>query len=316
MAPRPPIFLVGLALAAVYVVWGSTYLAILFAIDSIPPFMMAAARFTIAGVLLYGLMRARGRPAPSRSHWRSAIVVGVLLLGVGGGGVTWAEQRVPSGVAALIVATVPVWMVVFDWLRPGGLGPSLRVVAGLALGLAGIALLVLAGQSDFSATRIDLLGAGVLLLSALSWAFGSILSRALPVPASALQLTSMQMIAGGCLLFVASVLSGEPARLDPGAVTPRSLMALGYLVVFGSWVAYGAYVWLLRATTPAVVSTYAYVNPAIAVLLGWAFADETLDRWMLLAMAVTIGGVALITVPGRGTRASATGRRPAGGATP
>ena len=316
-ASKPPVLSVALALGAVYLVWGSTYLAIRFAIDTIPPFTMAGVRFTVAGWLLYALVRLRGAPAPTRRHWGSAAVIGTLLLGGGNGGVTWAEQLVPSGIAALIVATVPAWMVLFEWIRPDGTRPTLRVVLGLALGLAGIGLLVVAGQADFSAARIDLRGAGVLLLAALSWAYGSIRSRSLDVPSSALQLTAMQMMAGGLLLLGAGVVTGEPARLELAAVTRDSVLALAYLIVFGAWVGYGAYVWLLRATTPAVVSTYAYVNPGIAVFLGWLFANEPLDGWMLGAMGVTLAGVALITFPerkaraGRPTTASGDGRAPA-----
>jgi drug/metabolite transporter (DMT)-like permease len=316
-ASKPPALSVALALGAVYLVWGSTYLAIRFAIETIPPFTMAGVRFTVAGWLLYALVRLRGAPAPTRRHWGSAAIIGALLLGMGNGGVTWAEQLVPSGIAALIVATVPAWMVLFEWIRPDGTRPTLRVVLGLALGLAGIGLLVVAGQADFSAARIDLRGAGALLLAALSWAYGSIRSRSLDVPSSALQLTAMQMIAGGLLLLGVGVVTGEPARLEVAAVTRDSILALAYLIVFGAWVGYGAYVWLLRATTPAVVSTYAYVNPGIAVFLGWLVADEPLDGWMLGAMGVTLVGVALITFPkrkaraGHPTAASGDGRAPA-----
>ncbi len=307
---KPRVLFVALALAAVYLVWGSTYLAIRFAIETIPPFTMAGVRFTVAGWLLYGLVRMRGAPAPTRRHWMSAAVIGTLLLGMGNGGVTWAEQLVPSGIAALVVATVPAWMVLFDWMRPGGTRPTVRVVLGLALGLAGIGLLVVAGQADFSAARIDLAGVAALLLAALSWAFGSIRSRSLDVPSSVLQLTAMQMIAGGMVLFGAGVVTGEPARLDLAAVSGQSGLALTYLIVFGAWVGYGAYIWLLRNTTPAVVSTYAYVNPGIAVFLGWLLADEPLDGWMLGAMAVTLAGVALITLPKRPGR-SGSRERPA-----
>lgn len=300
---KPPVLSIALALGAVYVVWGSTYLAIHFAIATIPPFTMAGVRFTVAGWLLYAFVRGRGAPAPTRAHWISSAIVGALLLAGGNGGVTWAEQRVPSGIAALIVATVPLWMVLFDWLRPGGPRPTLRITLGLALGLLGMGLLVAAGQSDLSAARVDLMGAAVLVGAAISWAFGSILSRSLDTPASALQLTAMQMIAGGALLLAVGAATGEPGRVDLASVTRQSFLALVYLIVFGAWVGYGAYVWLLRATTPAVVSTYAYVNPAIAVFLGWLFAGEPLDGWMLGAMAVTIAGVALITMPRRWGRA-------------
>lgn len=306
-APR---LMIALALLAVYVIWGSTYLAILFAIDTIPPLTMAGIRFIIAGGLLYGLLRLRGHPAPTKGHWVSAAIVGILLLGFGNGGVTWAEQRVPSGIAALILAGTPAWMVILDWIRPGGRRPERRIVAGVLLGLAGIAVLVLAG-GDPRADGVDPIGAIVVLMSSISWAFGSILSRFLRVPASAMQVTSMQMIAAGAVLTVGGAVAGEWPRVDLGAITPSSLLAFGYLVVFGSWVGYSAYVWLLRATTPAVASTYAYVNPAIAVLLGWAIAGESVDRWMVGAMALIVCGVAMITVP-REWFGAKTGRVPAG----
>ncbi len=288
--------MIALALLAVYVIWGSTYLAILFAIDTIPPLTMAGIRFLVAGGLLYGLLRLRGYPAPTKVHWVSAAIIGTLLLGFGNGGVTWAEQRVPSGVAALILAGTPAWMVILDWLRPGGRRPGRRVVAGVLLGLAGIAVLVLAG-GDPRADGIDPIGVIVVLASSVSWAVGSILSRFLRVPASAMQVTAMQMIAAGAVLTAGGAAAGEWPRVNLGAITGSSLLAFAYLVVFGSWIGYSAYVWLLRATTPAVASTYAYVNPAIAVLLGWAIAGESVDRWMIGAMALIVGGVAMITVP-------------------
>jgi drug/metabolite transporter (DMT)-like permease len=281
------------AFAAVYLIWGSTYLAIRLAIETLPPFTMAAVRFLIAGTLLYSWLRLHKTAPPTRIHWRSAAVVGGLMLMGGNGGVTWAEQRVPSGLAALLIATVPVWMVILEALRPGGTRPTRRIGVGLALGLAGIALLIgpvnLAGGE-----RVDPLGAGVLLLAALSWAGGSLYSRRAPLPAVPLLGTAMEMLAGGALLLLASGLTGEWGRLDVAAVSSRSLLALGYLVIFGSLLGFTAYVWLLRNTTPARASTYAYVNPMVAVFLGWAFAGESLTWQMLLAAAVIVAAVVLI----------------------
>jgi drug/metabolite transporter (DMT)-like permease len=292
---RPSRLLVIAALASVYLIWGSTYLAILFAIDTIPPFMMAGVRFTIAGWLLYGILRVRGHAAPTRSHWLAAGFVGILLLGVGNGGVTWAEQRVPSGVAALILAGTPAWMVLLDWLRPGGVRPVPKVMAGLTLGLVGIGLLVFA-RGELRVESIDTLGAFVVMLSSVAWAVGSISSRSLSLPGSAMLVTAMQMIVAGVGLSLAGVVSGEWAAVDLSGVTAPSLLALGYLIVFGSWIGFSAYVWLLKNTTPAVASTYAYVNPAIAVFLGWAVAGETVDAGIFAAMAVIIAGVAMITL--------------------
>jgi drug/metabolite transporter (DMT)-like permease len=282
---------VAIALAAVYVIWGSTYLAIRFAIETLPPFLMAAARFLIAGGLLYGWARFKGAPRPSLAHWRSAALIGMFLLLCGNGGVVWAEQRVDSGLAALLVSTEPLWIVLLVWLRPGGGRPGLRVIAGLLLGFAGLLLLV----KPSPAGGIDPVGAVVIVLAALSWAWGSLYGQRARLPDSPLLTTGMQMLGGGGLLFLASLATGEPAGFEPSAVSLRSVLALGYLVVCGSLVAFTAYVWLLRVASPVLVSTYAYVNPVVAVLLGWVLADEPLTAGTLVAAAVILSGVALIT---------------------
>lgn len=289
------------AFAIVYVIWGSTYLAILFAIETVPPFLMAAMRFLLAGSLLYAWSRTVGGAArPSRAHWRVAAIVGVLLLFGGNGLVTWSEQRVPSGMAALLVGTVPCFMVLLDWLRPGGVRPTGRVAAGLVLGLLGLVWLV-GPDSVMGGGRADLIGAAALVLASFSWAVGSIYSRQASMPASPFLSTAMQMLAAGVALGVLSVALGEPWRFDPAALSLRSALGFAYLVVFGSIVAFSAYIWLLRVSTPARVSTYAYVNPVVAVLLGAAFANEALTTRMLVAAAVIVSGVALITLSARKT---------------
>ena len=283
-----------LAFAAIYVIWGSTYLAIRFAIETVPPLLMAAVRFLIAGGALYAWLRWRGAARPAAIHWRAAALVGGFLLLGGNGAVVWAEQRVPSGVTALLVAMVPLWMVLIDWARPGGVRPTLMVAAGLALGLAGLALLV--GPEQFlGGAHTDHLGALVLAFGCLSWSIGSVYSRHAPLPPSPQLATAMEMLAGGALLLLASAVRGEWPLLDLHAISPRSLLALGYLVVFGSLVAFSAYIWLLRQTSAARVSTYAYVNPVVAMLLGWALADEPLSPRTLLAAGVIVAGVVLIT---------------------
>jgi drug/metabolite transporter (DMT)-like permease len=282
---------VAIALAAVYLIWGSTYLAILFAIETLPPFLMAAARFLVAGGLLYGWARFKGAPRPSLAHWRSAALIGLFLLLCGNGGVVWAEQRVDSGLAALLVSTEPLWIVLLVWLRPGGGRPGPRVIAGLLLGFAGLLLLV----KPSPAGGIDPVGAAVIVLAALSWAWGSLYGQRASLPDSPILTTGMQMLCGGGLLSLASLAAGEPAGFEPSAVSLRSLLALGYLVVFGSLVAFTAYVWLLRVASPVLVSTYAYVNPVVAVLLGWVLAGEPLTAGTLIAAAVILSGVALIT---------------------
>lgn len=296
MTPReaPSRWLVIAAFAAVYLVWGSTYLAILFAIETLPPFWMAAARFLTAGALLYAWARWRGEPTPRPVHWRSATIVGLLLLLGGNGGVVWAEQRVPSGLAALLVATVPLWMVLLDGAGRGWRRPPGRLLFGVAVGLAGVALLV--GPGEFAGGGgADPAGALVLIVASLSWTLGSLYSRRAELPASPLLGTAMQMLGGGVGLAIAGLVAGEGSRLDLAAASARSLWALGYLVVFGSLVGFTAYIWLLRVSTPALVSTYAYVNPVVAVLLGWAFAGEALTPRTLLAAGVIVGAVVLIT---------------------
>jgi drug/metabolite transporter (DMT)-like permease len=296
------------AFLAVYLIWGSTFLAIRFAIETLPPFLMAGVRFIIAGALLYGWSRMRGADRPTRPQWIAAAIVGTLLLMGGNGAVVWAEQRVPSGIAALLVAITPCWMVLLDWLRPGGDRPAAQVGVGLLLGLAGLVLLV-GPSSIMGAGAVDLLGAIVLLFGALSWSVGSIYSRQAPFPKAPLLATGMQMLVGGTVLVFAGTVAGEPGRIVWDAITLKSAAALIYLIVFGALVGYSAYVWLLRVTTAALAGTYAYVNPVVAVLLGWALADEPLTLRMLLAAAVILSGVALITLAPR-AGGSARTRRP------
>lgn len=284
---------VAAAFATVYIIWGSTYLAILYAIETLPPFLMAAARFLLAGGLLFAWARFRGIPTPTRAQWIACAVAGGLMLMLGNGGVVWAETRVPSGVAALLVAIVPCWMVLLDWLR-GGEKPTGRVVAGLALGMLGLALLV-GPDALMGGGRIDPLGALVLVFGGLAWAAGSLYSRGRAFPAPRMS-TAAQMLAGGVGLLALGTVTGEWGQVNPAAVSTRSVLATLYLVVFGSLIAYSAYVWLLRVSTPAKVSTYAYVNPIVAVMLGWLFAGEALTLRMGAAALVIVAGVALITL--------------------
>lgn len=287
MAGRVRIFW---AFAAIYVIWGSTYLAIRFAIESFPPFLMAAIRFLVAGGVLLLLARARGPLALRPHHLRAALFVGGLMLLGGNGGVVWAEQRVPSGIAALPIATVPLWTVLLEALihrkRPGA-----RVLGGILLGLAGLALLANPAGSG----RVDPVGLLVLVLASLSWSTGLVLSRRAALPASPFVATAVEALGGGALLLAVSFAAGEPSRFALSAVSARSLLSLGYLIVFGSIVAFTAFVWLLRVVAPARVATYAYVNPVIAMLLGWLLAAEPLTARALVATGVIVGAVVLIT---------------------
>jgi len=282
------------AFAAVYLIWGSTYLAIRFAVETMPPFLMAGTRFLIAGTILYTVMRRRGAPAPTHLHWRSALIVGALMLLAGNGGVVWAEQEVPSSIASLMVATVPLWMVMLNWLHGDRIRPTAGVALGLAMGTAGIVLLVSTGQGT-DGQPLHAAGLLVLTVGSLSWAIGSLYSRRAPLPGDALLGTAMEMLAGGALLFLAGMASGEAGQAAWQDVSRRSVLAFLYLIVLGSLVGFSAYIWLLRNSTPAKVSTYAFVNPVVAVFLGWALGGEPLTARTLLAAAIIVGGVALIT---------------------
>ncbi len=281
-----------LAFAAVYILWGSTYLAIRFGVETIPPFLLAGVRHLTAGTLLFGWLRMRGAPWPTLRHWRAAAVVGGLLLLGGNGLVTWAEQKVPSGLAALIVASVPIWMTLLDGRerreRPHGV-----VLVGLAMGIAGIVFLVAPGQFA-GGQHVDPWGAAALLTAALLWAIGSLYSKRAALPASTLLATAMEMIAGGLILLVVATLTREGQGFSLAAVSTRSMLALGYLIVAGSLLGFSAYIFLLGATTPARVSTYAYVNPLVAVLLGWLIAGESVTARTLIAAVVIVAAVALI----------------------
>jgi len=277
-----------LAFATVYVVWGSTYLAIRFGVETIPPFILAGSRFLIAGAVLFAWSLANGAGLPSRRHWREAFVIGAPMLLGGNGLVTWAEQTVPSGVAALIVASVPLFVVILQGKRP-----SVATLSGILLGFAGIAILVGPGALD-DGERVDPWGALALVLASASWAAGSLYTRRADRPRSGLQAAGMQMLGGGVLLAFASLASGRAAAFEPGTVSARSALSLAYLVVFGSIAGFTAYTWLLRNTSPDRAATYAYVNPVVAVLLGWALAGEPLTWRVAAAGAVIVAAVALI----------------------
>ena len=283
-----------LAFAAVYFIWGSTYLFIKYAIETIPPFLLGATRFLVAGALLYALARLRGAASPAARDWRTAAVTGVLMLGMGNGAVVWAEQTVPSGVVALIVSTVPIMIVLIDWLRPGGVRPRLPVFLGLALGLTGVIILI-GPKAIVGEGHVDEIGAAALFVGSLGWAFGSIITRRSSRVASPLVFSAMQMLFAGLAMLIASFSFAEPASFSPAEVSLRSALSWVYLAVAGSIIGYSAYVYLLGAVSAAKASTYAYVNPIIAVVLGWAFANEPLGARTLVAAAVILGGVALIT---------------------
>jgi drug/metabolite transporter (DMT)-like permease len=282
------------AMLIVYLVWGSTYLAIRFAVETLPPFFMAGTRFLIAGAILYAWRRMAGDPRPTSREWRSTAIVGACLLICGNGGLVWAEQYVPSMVAALIIGSSPIWIVLIDALRPGGVRPDRQTVLGLAVGFAGIALLVVPGETSNGAQSFGFLGVGVLLFSAVAWALGSVYGSTAPLPSSPLLATGMEMLAGGAGLFVLGMIAGDWSRLDLGMITFRSFSGWLYLIVFGSLIGFAAYTWLLRVAPLPFVATYAYVNPLVAIVLGSVLAQEQITVNVILSAAIIIGAVVLI----------------------
>ena len=283
------------AFAAVYVVWGSTYLAIRYAVQTMPPLLMAGARFSVSGVMLYAWARARGAPRPTAVEWRVAAVTGVLMLCLGNGSVGWAEQRIPSALAALIVAVVPLWMVVFDWVLPGGERPTLSVIAGVIVGLGGLVVLVGPERVDTTGP-VDIVGALVLVAASMAWAFGSVYNSRGARPESAAMSTGLQMLGGSVALVAGGLALGEGHRTSISQISAASWAGWVYLVTFGSLIGFTAYIYLLKEVSPAKASTYAYVNPVVAMLLGWAIAGEAITPRTLVAAAIILGGVALITV--------------------
>jgi drug/metabolite transporter (DMT)-like permease len=302
LLPNPPAgmtTLVLVAFAAVYVVWGSTYLAIRIGIESFPPLVLAGFRHTVVGLFLYPVLRKKTGIKPTPANWRTAIVAGALLLFVGNGGVSWAEQTVPSGVTALLVATVSLWLVIVDWLRPGGVKPVPRVIMGLLMGFAGLALLVGPAQLGGS-ERVNPWGAAMLVIASLAWACGSLYSKHGGMPSSPMLGVAMQSLAGGVILLIAGLFTGEFHELHLGAISLRSWLALAYLVVFGSGIGFSAYLYILQKSTAARVATYAFVNPVVALFLGWLIAGEIIPVRTILAASVILTAVILvITAPHR-----------------
>jgi len=305
---RPSRFAILAAFAGVYLVWGSTYLAILFAIRSIPPMLMAGSRFLLAGTILYSAARLNGAPRPKRIQWRTALIVGACLLVGGNGGVTLAEQYVPSGLAALLIATVPLYIALLSWLFGMAPRPSALAALGLTGGFVGVGLLVgpALQVSNSGESPHAWIGMVILLCSSLIWSAGSLYSqKATNIPSPFLA-AGQQMLCGGALMIIIGLLTGELRRLDPRHITTLSLWAFVYLVLVGGIVGYGSYAFLLRYCEPAKVATYAYVNPVVAVLLGSLFAGETLTLRMLVAAVLIIGSVAIVITGGKSKTASAS----------
>jgi len=289
--------LVIVAFGAVYVVWGSTYLAIRVGIESFPPFVLAGLRHLVAGLILFPVVRWKTGVRPTAANWKAAVIVGFLLLFIGNGGVSWAEQLVPSGVTALLVATVSLWLVIVDWLRPRGNRPGPKVIIGLVMGFAGLLLLV--GPSHLGGSeRVNPLGAGVLVFASFAWACGSLYAKHGGMPASPMLGVAMQSLTGGVILLIVALLTGEFRGFHFGAISLRSWFALVYLIAFGSGIGFSAYIYILHKSTAARVATYAFVNPVVALFLGWLIVGEAITLRTILAAAVILTAVILvITAP-------------------
>lgn len=282
------------AFGLVYIIWGSTYLAIKLAIDSIPPFLMAGARHVIAGLILITFVYLKEKPSIRPRHIRSNTIIGGLLLLGGNGGVVWAEQFVPSGLASLLVSMVPIWILLINWLGLKNGKPSVKKTAGVVLGLSGLMFLI-SPLELLRAEAVNPIGAIVLMFASLSWAAGSVYTNYAKMPESKFAAISIQMLSGGFMLLIWSFIVGEYKYFNISAVTVNSYLALIYLIIFGSLIAYSAYIWLLHAAGPSLTSTYAYVNPVVAVFLGWILISEPMNPRIIISTVIIISAVALIT---------------------
>jgi len=281
------------AFAAIYLIWGSTYLAIRVAVETLPPFLMAGVRFMLAGVILYGWLAFKGRARATPHQWRDNTVIGALLLVGGNGLVVWAEQKIPSGLTTLIISISPLFMVLLDWMLPRGTRPTWATFLGLALGFGGLVLLI--GGGVPGGTSLDLWRCAGLMFACLSWSAGSLYSRYARDPADPMAAATLQMLLGGTLMFLVGLARGEAGDFHLAALTMRSVLAWVYLVAAGSLVAFPCYVYLLKHSTPARASTYAYVNPVVAVFLGWLILGEPVASRTLVASVIIVVAVAIIT---------------------
>ncbi|PYK65507.1 MAG: multidrug transporter [Verrucomicrobia bacterium] len=292
---RPPRAQLIAAFAVLYVIWGSTYLGIRFAIESVPPFLMGGTRFLLAGAILFVVARWRGAAWPTSADWRTAFIVGACLLLCGNGGLAFAEQYIPSSLAALLVATVPLFMALLGWFAGITGRPTPKVWFGFTLGFAGTFLLVQRRAGDVHAfSSTPGLGIGVVLFSAFVWSIGSLYARKTRSATSPFMAAALQMVCGGALLTLLALGTGEASRFNPAAVTTRSLLAYAYLVLIGSLLAFTAYIWLLQICDPAKVATYAYVNPVVAIFLGWSLGGERVTSQMLLGAGLIVPAVVLV----------------------
>lgn len=298
--PNYNVVLLIAALAAVYLIWGSTYLGIKYAIETLPTFLMAGVRFTVAGIVILIWARLRkDYEKPKLVHWRTSLIVGALLLLCGNGFVVLAEHYILSSLAALLIATEPFWIVLIGWLVMKGVRPNLKVTLGLVLGFVGVIVLIGGSGFSFENGSQQLIGAALIIVATFAWASGSLYGLRAPTTKSPLLTAGMQMFAGGLTLLLVGTLLGEWQTFEVAKVSTNSLFALAYLIVFGSIIAFTAYSWLLKNVEPSLASTYAYVNPVIAVFLGWAIAGESLSAQILFGTAIIVGSVVLMTSPNK-----------------
>jgi len=283
------------ALLAIYFFWGGTYLAMKIAIDTIPPFLMGGLRFFTAGAMVYLWELGKGTPHPHKSQWRGAAMVSGLLLVCSMGGLAWAEQFIPSGIAAIIFATVPLWMALIAWLFQNGDRPQIFVILGLALGFCGVILLVKNSVTPLGSNTLEWLGYIVVTLASISWAWGSLYSRIAQLPESPFMSVALQNLIGGACYILISLLFDEWSTFALCNVSLNSALSLIYLIFFGSLIGFGAYIWLLKVANPTIVSTYAYINPVVALFLGWTIAGEQLTSSDTVASAIILCAVIIIT---------------------
>lgn len=282
-----------LGFAAIYLIWGSTYLGIRVAVETMPPFLMAGVRFLLAGTILFGVLKVRGGTWPSLRQWLANAVIGIFLLLGGNGLVVWAELHVPSGITALLIGVGPLFIVLTEWAWPGGTRPTWTTVAALLLGFSGVTWL--AAPWDSGAQGVHPAGVIAILGACVSWAIGSIYSRHAQHGAEPLLAASLQMLGGGAALLLVGLMHGDFSQLSVDAISSRSWTAFAYLVVAGSLVGFSTFVWLMKHSTPARVATYAYVNPIVAVFLGWLLLGEPITSRTLVASAIIVAAVAIIT---------------------
>lgn len=294
-SPPPSRTALILAFATIYLIWGSTYLGIRVAIETMPPFLMAGVRFIIAGGILYLVLRLRGTPPATGHQWKTNAIIGTFLLLGGNGLVVWAEQKVPSGITALLIGVQPLFFVLTEWAWPGGSKPTLVTISALLVGFAGVAWLAAPWEAS-EGGAVNSMGVIAILAACVFWAFGSIFSRHAKQNAAPLFAAALQMLTGGVALILVALMRGELSAVQISAVSLRSWMAFAYLIGFGSLVGFSTFVWLMKHATPARVSTYAYVNPIVAVFLGWLILHEPVSTRVIAASTVIITAVVLITV--------------------